>query len=309
MATAEFEIINDQYFRLDSTVWVLKRRPKNIIDYWDGKTYKRVLEIGGQLFLVIISQIDKSPKPKLKIILKSPKIISKSQLTHIRQIIIKIFGLEINLSPFYALTRSEPLIDDIAQHFLGMRPTRYPTLFEALVNAIACQQVSLDAGIAVLNRLITNYGEQFIHQSKIYYLFPQPADLITVSDSDFKKLGFSYQKTKAIRSLAYGIVNGDIDLGSLETMSNQQAKNSLQSFHGIGRWSAEYVLLRGLGRLDIFPGDDVGGQNNLQQILGLDNRPDYEVLNSKITKWHPFEGLIYFLLLLNKLYSKRIIDI
>ena len=50
----------------------------------------------------------------------------------------------------------------------------------------------------------------------------------------------------------------------------------LSRIRGVGRWSAEYVLLRGLGRINIFPGDDVGAQKNLQNFMGLDERPDYE---------------------------------
>jgi DNA-3-methyladenine glycosylase II len=45
-------------------------------------------------------------------------------------------------------------------------------------------------------------------------------------------------------------------------MTNREAIAYLSRIRGIGRWSAEYVLLRGLGRLDTFPGDDVGAQIN-----------------------------------------------
>ena len=76
---------------------------------------------------------------------------------------------------------------------------------------------------------------------------------------------------------------------------------------GIGRWSAEYVLLRGLGRLDAFPGDDIGAQNNLKRIFLLDNKPTYEGIKKLTSRWHPYEGLVYFHLLLEKLHLKGVI--
>ncbi len=87
----------------------------------------------------------------------------------------------------------------------------------------------------------------------------------------------------------------------LEGLDNDQAVVELSRIHGIGRWSAEYVLLRGLGRLDTFPGDDVGAQNNLQRLFHLAGKPDYDRIRQLSSPWHPYEGVVYFHLLLDKL--------
>lgn len=136
-----------------------------------------------------------------------------------------------------------------------------------------------------------------------HYAFPTPENLINISDEEFKQVGFSRQKAKTIRNIALGVVNNGIALEKLEDLNNPMALEYLRSFHGIGRWSAEYVLLRGLGRLDVFPGDDVGGQNNLQKLFGLSSRPGYDQSKFQVNKFHPYEGLIYFYMLLNKLYK------
>ena len=75
----------------------------------------------------------------------------------------------------------------------------------------------------------------------------------------------------------------------------------LRRLRGVGRWTAEYVLLRRLGRLHIFPGDDVGARNNLQRWLHLPNPLDYEAVRRTLARWHPYGGLIYFHLLLDRL--------
>ena len=69
----------------------------------------------------------------------------------------------------------------------------------------------------------------------------------------------------------------------------------------VGRWTAEYVLLRGLGRLHIFPADDVGARNNLQKWLGLRKPLHYDGVRRLLAKWEPYAGLIYFHMLLYRL--------
>src|SRR6185312_12459389 len=87
---------------------------------------------------------------------------------------------------------------------------------------------------------------------------------------------------------------------SLEDASNEKALASLQQLRGIGRWTAEYVLLRGLGRINVFPGDDVGARKNLEQWLGLRKPLTYDSARRVLERWAPFGGLIYFHLLLNQ---------
>jgi DNA-3-methyladenine glycosylase II len=69
---------------------------------------------------------------------------------------------------------------------------------------------------------------------------------------------------------------------------------------GVGHWTAEYVLLRGLGRTNTFPGDGVGGRNNLQRWLHRAGLLDYEGVQRTLARWQRYGGLIYFHLLLNR---------
>jgi DNA-3-methyladenine glycosylase II len=67
------------------------------------------------------------------------------------------------------------------------------------------------------------------------------------------------------------------------------------------------VLLRGLGRIEVFPGDDVGAQKNLQRLLSLDEQPTYERMQTLTARWHPYAGLVYFHLLLRNLDQKGVL--
>jgi len=300
-------ISTDPPFRFDLTAWVLRRRAKNSIDRFNDSTYSRIIVLNDNPVELTAKQNDDS-KPGIEVTLRGQQKFLPGQEDDVKQLVKKMFGLNVNLQPFYRLADHDPALGQLAERLRGMRPTRYPTVFEALVNAIACQQISLDAGIAVLNRLAEKYGLGFADSNgAMLHAFPRPEDLLEASDEEFRRLGFSYQKARAIKGLAFGAANGDIKLSQLDSAANDEAAEYLQAIRGIGRWSAEYVLLRGLGRLDVFPGDDIGGQNNAQKLLQLEARPDYEELGRLTAKWQPYAGLVYFHLLLNKLHAKGLL--
>jgi len=131
------------------------------------------------------------------------------------------------------------------------------------------------------------------------HAFPRPEDLVRLGPDELRQLGFSRQKGRAMIELAQTSAHGHADLEGLAALSDEEAVVRLCRLRGVGRWTAEYVLLRGLGRLHIFPGDDVGARNNLQRWLQLADPLDYEAVRRTLSRWHPYGGLIYFHLLLD----------
>jgi DNA-3-methyladenine glycosylase II len=133
------------------------------------------------------------------------------------------------------------------------------------------------------------------------WAFPSPDDLAGREPDQLRALGFSRQKARAIIELARAIAEHRLHLDELEGLDDATAVARLCALRGVGRWTAEYVLLRGLGRLHVFPGDDVGARNNLQRWLGLLEPLDYEKVQRALAKWAPFQGLVYLHLLLRGL--------
>ncbi len=120
--------------------------------------------------------------------------------------------------------------------------------------------------------------------------------------------GTRNEHERAAHTEATALVKNQRDFSQLEAMNDEEASRYLSSIRGAGRWTAEYVLLRGLGRLAIFPGDDVGAQKNLQQLLHLEEKPTYEKVKEVTSSWQPYAGFIYFHLLLEKLYRQGILS-
>ena len=290
-------------FRLDLTAWTLRRRAKNAIDQWDGKQYRRVLVVDNAAIQVLVEQ---NTGAELEVTLRSERH-NVTAREEVKAALQKTLSVETNLDAFYQLSEKDAHLRSLAQMFKGVKPPRFPTIFEGLINSIACQQVSLDAGISLLNKLAENYGLPYKDGDETQYAFPRPEDLYQVPPEDIKKLGFSYQKGRAIAELSANIVEQKLTLVDLDTLSNEEIFDVLVQNRGIGRWSAEYTLLRGLGRIDILPGDDVGAQKNLMELVGLDARPNYDEIQVLTQRWQPYSGFVYFHLLLEKLQVKGLL--
>jgi DNA-3-methyladenine glycosylase II len=284
-------------FRLDLTVWTLRRRARNIIDRWDGTAYRRVLSLGDTPVEVEVTQAAGGEQPRLAVTVRGTPAGVRIR-DAVQDAITRMLGLKADLSGFYALAAQDRKLAPLAERFRGLKPPRFPTVFEALVNAFACQQLSLTVGIELLDRLARQCGPTVADAGSPSYGFPRPADLVRVKPPTFRKLGFSYGKAKSILTLSRNIAAGEQDLRSLETMNENEAVAQLTQLRGVGRWTAEYVLLRGMGRISMFPGDDVGARNHLAEWLARWQPLDYEGVRRAVARWQPYAGLVYFHLLL-----------
>ena len=287
-------------FRLDYTVWVLRRRPDNIWDRWDGQAYRRVLSLEETPLDLTVTQTGPPEEPELKIVAFGTRLNPHTE-SGVTAVLERLLGLKIDLAGFYRLAAKDPRLRALALPFRGMKPPRYPSVFEALVNAITCQQFTLTAGIRLLNRLVTSYGTVYRNRNHVFHAFPRPLDLARVEMKELRKLGYSGQKARSLMDLARMVTEDGFNLEELASREDSKAMERLTALRGVGRWTAEYALLRGMGRIHIFPGDDVGVRNRLQDFMRIARPLDYEGVRRLLGRWKPYGGLVYFHLLLKGL--------
>lgn len=297
MNSLAFTIRPEAPFRLDLTAWALRRRTRNIVDRWDGTTYRRVLVYRDAPVEAAVTQVGCSEHPKLAIRITGPNLAAETR-AWAAQLLSHALGLQRNLQPFYALAAEDRRLAPLVEQFRGLKPPSFPSVFEAFVNAIACQQLSLTVGIELLNRLATRCGPTISSGGAEERAFPRAEDLLRVKAPTFRHLGFSYSKARFLLSLSRETVKGQFDPEQLQDLDNESAVRQSLKLRGVGRWTAEYVLLRGFGRLDMFPGDDVGARKRLALWLGRDGPLDYDAVSRTVKRWQPYAGLVYFHLLL-----------
>jgi len=295
-----FELTPVKPFRLDLTVWALRRRPDNIIDRWDNGIYRRVLMIQGKPAEVAVTQPHPGGDSTLLVTVAGGRGAAEAE-PMVTEALGLLLGIRVDLSQFYEFSRTDSLLWPLVERFQGLKPPRFPSVYEALVNAIACQQITLAVGIILLNRLTAAYGKTFKSEHGTVYAFPLPEDLAEARPEALRKLGFSHQKSRALIELSQKISDNTINLDEIKDRSDDVALKQLRELRGIGRWSADYVLLRGLRRIHIFPADDVGGRNKLRRMLDLRKPLDYEGAQRVLARWRPYGGLIFFHMLLKGL--------
>jgi DNA-3-methyladenine glycosylase II len=300
MSQRSFSIEPTPPFRLDLTAWALRRRPENAIDRWDGSTYQRVLMVDGQAIEVAVHQSGGPESPQLEVVVTGPRLTVRHEESA-RALLERMLGVHKDLRPFYKLASHDRRLQPLVEEFRGLKPPQFPTVFEAVANGIACQQLSLLVGILLLSRLASKVGIVSQGATGTEHAFPDPTDFSGVKAESLKPLGFSANKAQVLIDISSAIRDRRLNLESLVELDNQVAIERLVELKGIGRWTAEYVLLRGLGRLDIFPGDDVGARKKLAHFLGKKKPLDYDGVRRAVAGWQPHAGLVYFHLLLARI--------
>ena len=299
MRRIEFDFTPHAPYRLDLTAWALKRRTDNTWDRWDAasQTYSRLLVIDGAPVDISVTQTGPIDAPSLRVIATTTVASDDASDEEIQDSVTPsvrgLLGVDIDLSDFHRLAAADAVLAPLASKLLGLQPPRYISLFEALTNAVTCQQITLTAGLRILGRLADACGARLGDAIS----FPLPENVTELSAEDLIGLGYSRQKARAMVELSALTVQGELDRSVIAELTNEDAVERLRQLFGVGRWSAEYALLRGDGRLGIFPGDDVGVRKYLEQWLGLERRLDYAGVSRVLETWQPFGGMIYLHLL------------
>ncbi len=304
-----FELVTTGAFRLDLTAWALRRRGSNRVDRWNpdrGGSYSRALLIDGEAATVVVTgsasdHSSPSGASQLTVTVEMATAVTTHRVDTTAALVTRLLGTGVDLSGFHELAAQDALLAPLATRFLGVHPPRFPTLFEALANAIANQQLSLEVGIELLNRLADAHGAPGPGRTDVARAFPTAEAIAGLNVAELRDLGFSTAKSEHLLGAAEAVASGALQAEHLEAMDRACATEALMALRGIGRWSAEYTLLRGLGHLEVYPADDVGARNKLQRFLGLLAGPDREEILAIVDRWHPYAGMVYFHLLLDGL--------
>ncbi len=182
------------------------------------------------------------------------------------------------------LIRRDPVLAALIKTIgpCGLAAAQREDPFHALVRTIVGQQLSVKAAATIFQRFEALFPGPG---------FPGPADIAGRTDAELRAVGFSRQKIGYLRDLCDKVSSGDVDLAQLETMADEEVIASLTRIKGIGRWSAEMILMFKLHRPDVLPVDDLGIVNAVQRVYGLRARPKPERLVKMGEAWRPYRSV------------------
>ena len=168
------------------------------------------------------------------------------------------------------------LIDQVGTCKFTTKSERDP--YEALVRAVAYQQLSTKAGDAILKKLINHYGQ-----------FPAPQQLIDTTFDELRTVGFSRRKIETVQGIASAALNGLVPTQALaDSMSNETLIQQITTIKGIGQWTVEMMLMFTLARMDILPADDFGIVEGYKRLKKLEVAPKRKQMAEIGQAWSPY---------------------
>lgn len=201
-----------------------------------------------------------------------------------------MFSLETNLLDFFEHSTHDPKLQHLVMRLAGTRMLRDADLFSSVISSIISQQINLKFAAELKRRLWCLTGECLPIDGEDFYADPTPAAVASLSYDQLRQMQYSQRKAEYVIDFARSVESGQIDLGFLATLNDEEFILHLSQARGLGRWTAECVLLFGLGRPDLLPANDVGLQKAVSNAWGLDYRITEKELRAKSAAWKPWSS-------------------
>jgi DNA-3-methyladenine glycosylase II len=278
-------------YSLAATASRFTRWPE-VVDRFDGTVYRRLLPLGRRGVLLEVRQSGAGASSALSVRLRGAGAASPAARAAARRVLEVALGARLDTRPFYRAFRRDPLIGDALAHARGLRIAGSPTLWEAMVTAVLTQQVNLAFAYDIRRELALAFGRRARFGGETYVAFPTPERLARESPRSLRRFRLSGAKARTIARIAREFASGRLAEAAVESLPDEEAIARLTAIKGIGRWTAEIALLRGLGRADVFPGSDLGVVKYVaMELLGHRAKTTEERMRRFADRWKPYRGL------------------
>lgn len=176
------------------------------------------------------------------------------------------------------MKKADPVMHNIIRRVgpFTLRPHR--DRFALLVRSIISQQISTKAAQSIRLRV-----QQSVPNQKL-----TPENITTLNLNQLRAAGLSQQKATYLVDLCEHALDGRLQLSKIGRLSDEAVIEQLIQVKGIGRWTAQMFLIFALGRLDVFPHDDLGVRAALKRLYRLDDLPDKQTSHRIAEPWRPY---------------------
>jgi DNA-3-methyladenine glycosylase II len=184
------------------------------------------------------------------------------------------------------LLEADPRMAELVKAEPALNPDRFfdglpSDLWGALVLQVIGQQLSLAAAAAILARLDALQGGRM----------PTPAELLATDAETLRGIGMSRAKASYLHDLAARLGDGRLDLDRLRTLDDDAARTALTEVKGVGRFTADGVLMLALRRPDVWPAADLAFRRAVERVWGLDPPASVEQVDALGERFRPWRTL------------------
>jgi DNA-3-methyladenine glycosylase II len=271
---------------------VYRRSGDDLLDRWDGRVWLRAVAVGDAMAGVAARPAGTVADPVLEVEAEAGADAAAAGRALAGGFVTAPEALS-------ELVAADPVVARIAARFPGVGPVLQPDLLTAVVRSISAQQITLRFAAVLRGRLARRYGQRHRVPGE-----PAPAEVWSLDAgrlagaqvAELRELQFSTAKAVAVVEFAAAVAAGRVDLQELAELADEEVVARLVSFPGIGRWTAEWLLARTLGRARV-----VAGDLGVRKAVGaayLDGRMPSEAEVRAVTgHWGPAAGVAQQLLL------------
>ncbi len=281
-------------FDMNANLGYLTREKNECLYEIENNIITKVIAIGEMQSLVQISVIDN--QQMVVQFLNGSRPIEKREREKIATYIIEWFDLDNDLTPFYEMANTDPLLQIPAQKFYGLRVIGIPDLFEALCWGVLGQQINLAFAYSLKRQFVESFGDSIEWNGKKYWVFPPYERIAQLEPTDLAAIKMTVKKSEYIIGIARLMACGELSKEQLMKMNFKEAEKSLIKIRGIGPWTANYVLMRCLRFQTAFPIDDVGLINSIKTLRNMNQKPTKEEILALSIPWKNWESYATFYL-------------
>lgn len=181
------------------------------------------------------------------------------------------------------LSKSDPFLSPVIPRLGYCTIVPHQDYYRSLVDSIIGQQLSVKAADSIKRRFRDLFGKDF----------PEPSAILARSLDDLRTAGLSLPKARYIQDLAAHVESGTVRFDRIAQQSNEDIIRELTAVKGIGEWTAHMFLMFCVGRTNILPVGDLGIQNSIQRLYGLEARPLPAEMRAIAAQyqWEPYESI------------------
>jgi DNA-3-methyladenine glycosylase II len=242
-----FRVDLDELVDIPASLELFRRFGDDLLDRWDGATLTRTLRVRNAVIPYAATNVGSVEAPALLVRTLSP---------HDDEVVKTAIRATFLPPPasYPALLLADPVIATLDTRFPGLRTVRQFDLFAALIRCVSAQQVNLRWATTTRRRLAEAFGDRHLLDGHAIYSL-NPARIARVSVAELRALQFTTRKAEYIMAIAEAIASKTLDLPTLATLPDDEVIARLTAIRGVGRWTAEWILARTLGRPAVVAGD------------------------------------------------------
>ena len=299
------KIIPKSPFNFELSVKIFSNGDPQIQRYEKG-FYWQLIWLNNKLVLITVRSLGSVDKPELSVSIKPDNELNKKDNVLARKILTSIFNLDFDLKYFYEDMHEDSIMSKLTLKLRGLNNPTTPTFFEAIVSSMIEQQISLKAARSIETKMIKEFGNILQLDGETYYSFPTPETLSNLEKEDLRGSGLSFRKAEYVTGLSKSIEENKLDLNELKTKSTSEIISELLKIRGIGVWTAELAVIRGLHRVVALPADDIGLRRVVSHYYNNDEPISADELRRIAKGWGRWSGLAAFYLVVADIMSIKI---